>query len=107
MTLKGEEDATDDEAHRILIKQIPEFLPKRVVEHQTRVLAERNCFSLIGLAKLSETRLRNWMSNLHIRVPQVKIFDDEMVVDVKGEHQSLKLMTLNGNALGSACGSQL
>ena len=86
----------------ILIKQIPEFLRKRVVEHQPHILAERNRLSLIGLAKMSEASLRNWLSDLHIVVQQVKILDDEIVVDVKGEYQSLKLMALNGCALGSS-----
>ena len=49
-TLKDNvEDATDDEAYHILLKQIPEFLTKRVVEHQTRILAELYRVSLIGL----------------------------------------------------------
>ena len=91
------EDAMDDEASHILIKQIPEFLRKRVAEHHSQILAEQNCLSLIGLAKLSETSLRHWLSDLHITVQQVKILDDEMVVDVKGEYQSLKLMALNGH----------
>ena len=51
------EDATDDEAYHILIKQILEFLHKRVVEHQSQILAERNRLTLIGLAKMFEARL--------------------------------------------------
>ena len=91
----------------ILIKQIPEFLRKRVVEHQSRILAERNRLSLIGLAKMSEASLRNWLSDLHIVVQQVKILDDKIVVDVRGEYQSLKLMALNGCALGYSSGAKL
>ena len=78
-----------------------------MVEHQSRILAKRNRSSLIGLAKLSEISLRNWLSDLHISVQQVKILDDEMVVDVKGEYQSLKLMALNGCAVGSSSGAKL
>ena len=75
LTLKDNvEDATDDEAYHILIKQIPEFLRKRVVEHQSRILAERNRLSLIGLAKLSDTCLRNWLSDLHILVNKLKFW---------------------------------
>ena len=53
LTLKDNvEDATDEEAYHI-----PEFLRKRVVEHQSRILYERNRLSLIGLATLSEAGL--------------------------------------------------
>ena len=62
---------------------------------------------LIGLAKLSVSSLQNWLSNLHTSLQQMKIFEDEIVVDVKGEYQNLKLITLNGCALGSPLGARL
>ena len=108
LTLKDNvEDATDDEAYHILIKQIPEFLRKQVVEHQSRTLAERNRLSLIGIAKLSEISLRNWLADLHISVQQAKILDDEVGVDVNREYQLLTVMALNGCALGSSSREKL
>ena len=47
------------------------------------------------------------MSDLHISAQLVKILDDETVVDVKGEHQLLELMALNGCVLGSSSGAKL
>ena len=80
---------------------------RQIVEHHTWVLGERDRLSLSGLTKLSDSSLRNWLSDLHVSKEQVKISDDEIVVDVKGEYQFLKLMAPNGCALGSAAGAKV
>ena len=53
------EDATEEELYYILIKQIPEPLHKRVLEHQIRVLAERVCLSVTGLSKMTVPELKD------------------------------------------------
>ena len=51
--------------------------------------------------------MQNQLSDFCISMQHVNRFDDEIVVDVKGEYHHLELMTLNGCALGSASGAQL
>ena len=86
LTLKENvEDATEEDSYYILIKQIPEPLRKRVVEHQTRVLAERYRLSMSGLPKMTLPDLKKWLAKLHITTQHVKILPDQVILDVKGE----------------------
>jgi hypothetical protein len=105
LTLKENvEDATEEDSYYILIKQIPEPLRKRVVEHQTKVLAERNRLSLSGLPKMTMPVLKDWLAKLHIIPQHVKILPDQVILDVKGEYPQQQILALQGCRVGDEHG---